>query len=82
MLTAPQLLRMLTEEFGLDPAETHGDTPLFSAGRLDSFHLVDLMTQLETRTGTRIKPGELTLENFDTVDRLVAFLSRKILPKS
>lgn len=76
-LTAKEIGQMLTKEFGLDAADVQGDIALFSAGRLDSFHLVDLMTQLETRTGIRIQPGELTLENFDTVNRIEGFLARK-----
>ena len=56
-LTAKEISQLLTDEFGLDAADVQGDTALFSAGRLDSFHLVDLMTQLETRAGIRIQPG-------------------------
>ena len=50
---------------------------LFSTGLLDSFVMVDLLVFVEQAEGTRIKASEVTLENFDSVERLMRFVARR-----
>ena len=66
---------LLSKTFDIPPAELAEDTPLFSSGRLDSFHLVELITILETNAGRRISPGEVNLENFDSPRRIASLLA-------
>lgn len=53
------------------------DTPIFSRGLLDSFSMIELITHLESRAGIKIGPMEVTLENLDSVERILAFVDAK-----
>jgi len=71
----PEKIRSLLEiTFGLQSGELRDDTPLFSSGLLDSFHLVEMISVLEKTSGRKIKPGEINLENLDTPDSIAGFL--------
>jgi acyl carrier protein len=72
-----QLRGVLIRKFGLEAGTLAGDAPLFSSGLLDSFNLVDLIEHLEQTANIRITPGEISLENLDTLDRMAAFVTRK-----
>ena len=76
-MTESDLANYFVSQFSLDPAAMSMDTPLFSSGRLDSFHLLDVIAHLESVTGSRVRAGEVSLENFDTISRLAAFVARK-----
>lgn len=75
-LTPTQLRSWLATEAGL-PASVGDDTPLFSDGRLDSLLLIDLIRWLEDTTGVSIAWHEVTLDNLDTVARILAFVSAR-----
>jgi len=69
-LTRDDLISYLREEQNIDdPIE--GGTELFSSGLLDSVSMVGLITFIEERTGSVISAADVTLENFDTVDRIL-----------
>lgn len=53
--------------------EVQADSPLFSSGLLDSFHLLELLVFVEGRFGVRITPGDIRPELVDT-PRLLAGL--------
>lgn len=72
-----QLVAHLVERFDLDAADLAGDALLFSSGLLDSFSLVGLIGLLESEAGIRIGALEVTLENLDTLGRILAFVERK-----
>jgi acyl carrier protein len=57
----------------LDP-----DEPLFSSGLLDSLGTLRLITFLEERFGLQIGDGEVGDENFKTVNRIHAFVEKKL----
>ena len=69
--------RFLSATFSLPAAELKDGTPLFSSGRLDSFHLIELLGGLESTYGVKVSPGEVSLENLDTPQRMAEFLLRK-----
>ncbi|MTH79817.1 acyl carrier protein [Paracoccus aestuariivivens] len=71
-LTKSQLIDYLRDEQSIEEA-IDGDTELFSSGLLDSVSMVGLITFIEEQTGAVVQPGDVTLENFDTVDRIAAF---------
>jgi acyl carrier protein len=64
----------LVERFGLARDALDDDTLLFSSGLLDSFSLVDVMALIEQRAGFAVSPGEVTLENFDSIARIAAYV--------
>lgn len=75
-LTIDDIRVALDRDLGIDTAGIDGSTPLFSGGVLNSFTLVALMTLLEKRAGVKIRPMDLTLDNFDSIDRILAYLAR------
>ena len=51
--------------------------PLFRSGTVDSFAPITLLTFLESQCGFRIGPMEVTLDNFDSIERILRFAERK-----
>jgi acyl carrier protein len=76
-ITTDVLMRFLEEELAVDAEEIEPDTLLFSTGVVDSFSLVSLITFVENEGGFRVSPGDVTLENFDSVERIVAFANNR-----
>ena len=75
-ITHDELKSCLIKEFNLERVEITEETPLFSSNLLDSFSMVDLVRIVEEMTGSRIRPTDLTLENFDSISRILVFVSR------
>ena len=69
------LLEYFDEQMGLDTTEIDDQTLLFSSNVLDSFSLVDLMMFIEKEAGIKIEPSEVTLDNFDSVERIFNFVA-------
>ena len=70
------LLKYLRDELDVDTSGLEADSPLFSSGVIDSFSLVNLLASIESNCGFRIPATDVTLENFDTVGRISAYVSR------
>ncbi len=62
-----------TSMSGVESIES--DTALFSSGIIDSMGVIQLVEFIETHTGKKVKPTEITLENFDSVDNIMNFLA-------
>ncbi len=62
---------------GDDPSELGGSASLIEAGVIDSTGVLELVGFLEETFGVRIQDDELVPENLDTIDNIVAFVSRK-----
>ena len=75
-ITHDELKSCLIKEFNLERVEITEETLLFSSNLLDSFSMVDLVKIVEDMTGSRIRPTDLTLENFDSISRILVFVSR------
>lgn len=69
--------RFLTDELNLNASDAGKECMLFSTGILDSFSMIDLISFLEKKSGIRIRPTELTLENFDSIERMLNFLESR-----
>ncbi len=55
-----------------------GDTEsLFEKEVLDSFGLLELIAFLEKKFKIRVPPGEITIRNFDSLDKIAAVVERK-----
>lgn len=67
----------LRDSGGVDVTEVADDSPLFSTGIIDSFTLVSLMALIETHAGFQVDPMDVTLENFDTIERMQAYVDRR-----
>ena len=73
-LTSAELIAHLRDDQNIDDPIAP-DTELFSSGLLDSVSMVGLITFIEERSGATIQPADVTLENFDTIDRIVAYVA-------
>ena len=71
------LRRYLHEQQGLECEEFDDDTLLFSSGLIDSFSMVDLIMFIEDTAGVRVHPADVTLDNFDSIDRILAFVETR-----
>lgn len=76
MLNEEAIFEFLETELGIDVGSLDTDTLLFSSGAVDSFALVNLMMFLEREGGFRISPADVTLDNLDSVNRMLAFAER------
>ena len=69
------LLGFLHDRLGVDQGSIDDATSLFSSGVLDSFGMVELIMFLENVGGVQLRPTEVTLENLDSVERIMGFLA-------
>lgn len=76
-LTVTDLREFLAEELAIDCSGLTLQSPLFSSGLVDSFSLVSLLSYLESTHGFVIDPEDVTLENFDSLERILAYASRQ-----
>jgi acyl carrier protein len=60
------------------PENLHNDTPLRTSGVLDSVATLRLVTFVEEEFGIRVEAHEASVENFDTIDSIAAFVQSKM----
>jgi acyl carrier protein len=77
VLDREHLRRYLQEKQGLGPEDIEDDTLLFSSGLIDSFSMVDLILFIEDVGGLRVHPTDVTLDNFDSIERILAFVAAR-----
>ncbi len=68
------LVSFLSTRLGLDTNGVGDDTALFSSGRLDSFSMVDLILFIEQQTESRMAPGDVRMDNLDSVTRILGYV--------
>jgi acyl carrier protein len=74
-----ELLKYISDNFATtNPVAVDTDTSLFQSQVLDSLNLVELITFVETRFGVTVAPSEVSIDNLDTVNRIVGFIQRKL----
>jgi acyl carrier protein len=61
-----------------EAGDANAATPLFSSGALDSIAMLNLITLVEDQTGIEIRADEVTLENFDTIERILRFTQARV----
>ena len=76
-LDSVNLRRYLYEKQGLELEDFEDDTLLFSSGLIDSFSMVDLIIFIENTAGLRVHPADVTLDNFDSIDRIFAYIEAR-----
>lgn len=77
-MTRDELFAFICEDAGLERDEITDDTLLFSDGFIDSFTMTSLIAFIEEETGITIEQSAVTLENFDTVSRIMAFVEGQL----
>jgi acyl carrier protein len=61
-----------------DTRVVDGNTSLLGSGIIDSTGILELIGFLETTYGLKFKDNELIGENFDSIDKITAFLGTKL----
>ncbi len=68
------LLELLNEEISVDPSATiELSTDLLLTGLVDSLGVVQIVSWFEDELSVDVDPIDVTLENFQTAHRMVAF---------
>lgn len=65
------LIKFVRQTLGVEDVTTN--TELFSTGLLDSVSMVNLIAFMEQSSGIVVRPEDVTLENFDTPERILRF---------
>ncbi len=76
-LTRDALIQYLEDKARVDLGGVDDEDELFSSGLVDSFAMVDLLVFLEKHTGTKMGPEDITLDNLDSVSRILAFAAEQ-----
>lgn len=53
------------------------DVSFLQQGIIDSLGVMDLVSFVESELGVKVDPADITPENFDSVNRLSAYVERK-----
>lgn len=71
---AQVLRKALVAQFGVELTSLNDDTLLFSSGLIDSLSVMDLVSLVEREIGRRVSPAAITLQNFDSIARILTFV--------
>jgi len=71
------LLKFVREEVAVTDIDLQGDTDLLLTGAVDSLGVIRITQWLEDVGGIEVDPADVTLENFQTVDRMIAYASTR-----
>ncbi len=78
-----QMIDFLISKILRNPeAQLHEDTPLVSSGLVDSFALVEVLTELERVTNLRIPSGRVSPQDLDTVRKMLQIAARWGKPRN
>jgi acyl carrier protein len=67
---------------GEQPSNLKDDTPLRTSGILDSVATLRLVSFVEEHYGIEVEAHEASIDNFDRIDNIAAFIQSKGGPKS
>lgn len=72
------LEEFLPEGYVLKDDEFLFDTGVFDTGVIDSLGMIKLMAFIEKTFDVVINPSEVTMDNFNTVEKIVRIINEKI----
>ncbi len=73
-----QLVDFIRDEIAFDADDLSSDTDLLLTGYVDSLGVIQIVDWLETALELTIDPVDVTLENFQTIDKMVAYTAGKL----
>jgi len=77
VISKKKIVDFLQQEANINEDTLSTGTLLFSSGIIDSFSLVSLMSFLEDTGNFRISPADVTLDHFDSIDKIMAYVQQK-----
>lgn len=66
--------KILSDSLKIDTSSLSDSDKIFSAGLIDSFALLELITILESQFNIRISASDATIENLDSIDGIAALV--------
>ena len=78
MTNAEEIILFINDELLDEPEDIGEETSLFQDRILDSLNLVMLIGFLEEKFEIKIKTSEVSIDNLDTVAKMIAFIKKKI----
>lgn len=72
-----ELLRFIREDLGAEDSGVNETTSLFKSKLLDSMNLTFLITFVEETYNIKVSAMDVVFENFDSVNNLMDFITRK-----
>ena len=69
-----RLLAFVQNEVCADGVELTLDTDLLLTGAVDSLGVIRITQWIEDEAGIDVDPGDVTLENFQTIDQMLSYL--------
>ena len=66
----------LSAGYRVERGQLADDAHLFTSGLVDSLAVVDLVTFIEARIGRAVPAEAVTIENFDSIAAIAAFVAR------
>ncbi len=73
-----RLLAFINSEIAISTDPVEPETDLLITGAVDSLGVVRVTQWLEDELGFEVDPIEVTLENFQTVTKMVSYASTKL----
>ena len=74
-----ELLAFIGTEVAMGDDVLTADTDLLLSGAVDSLGVIRITHWLEERTGVPVPPGDVTLENFQSVAAIAAYADRSLV---
>jgi acyl carrier protein len=71
--TLHRLLAFVQDEVCKTSSQLTGETDLLLSGAVDSLGVIRITQWMTDELGIDVDPSDVTLENFQTVDRMVAY---------
>jgi len=77
MITCSNLISFFSKQFSVNITENEYEMKLFTGGILDSFSVVDVVLFVESEENVKMDPGELIMENLDSITKILRFCESK-----
>lgn len=77
MNKAEEIITFINDELLDEPEDIGKGTSLFQDRILDSLNLVMLISFLEKTYSIKVKTSEVSIENLDTVAKMITFIEKK-----
>ena len=72
-----ELLAFVNDEVSLSDSPIATDTELLLSGLIDSLGVIQIVEWIEHQLTVAVDPSDVILENFESVDRIVAYVSER-----
>ena len=71
------IIQFMESELYIDMAAVNDQTSLLSSGLIDSRSILSLVAHVESLCDMRFNPFDINLDNLDSIDKIVDFVSKK-----